>query len=346
MAHRRGRQMAAVILGSVSAILGLSVSASANYPRAKIHNRTLYPATGSVHYKSATCSNDWFRVPPGRLQPDGSITPGFWQARKRGICLITRINVSLEGADRGVTAYTSSGTSYSNFIIQPTQTDFRVWSDHELARENAKSREGKSPGFHIENRTQWPISIGLEQVGCLYYGTIKPGEVFNRNTGAVWFTIRAHIQPDGREPRTDWDCIEPVWTIVEASLSAAIKAGAGAFDMSGASALAVVVADGTRGALVPLARFGLDKIDELLKGNGAGQWGGQYAGPEWPFRCDQKPTYVISGGWMLERTTEQFILGRGAELRLTKTNSCGNSMMSTASVSHPILLPPTRSQQP
>src|SRR4029077_7611058 len=103
MAHHRGRQMAAVILGSVSAILGLSVSASANYPRAKIHNRTLYPATGSVHY--AACKTDWFRIPPGRLERDGSITPGFWQARTRGLCLIKRINVSLDGAHRGVRAY-------------------------------------------------------------------------------------------------------------------------------------------------------------------------------------------------------------------------------------------------
>jgi hypothetical protein len=276
------------------------------------------------------------------LQRDGSIRPGFWQASSRGVCLITGIDAQLHGADRGVTSYSSSGTSYSNFIIQGTQTDYRVWSDHELAAENAKSKEGKSPGFYIVNKTRWPVSVALEQVGCLYYGTIKPNEAFDRNTGAVWFTIKANIQADGKEPRTDWDCVKPVAVIVGSVLAAAATGGYGAFaaagGMAAASASTVAIAAGTAAA-TPLAKFGVEQTGKLLVANSAGEWKGQYAGPEWPFRCDQKPTYVISGGWDLDNTSDGYVVAPGSELRLTKTNDCGNSMMSTSSVSKPILQP-------
>jgi hypothetical protein len=129
------------------------------YPLAKIRNRTIFPARGKITYVSHLCKDDWFSVAAGVLQKDGSIKEGFWQARRRGSCLIRRIDAHLEGAHRAVTSYGSrGGTSYSNFIIQGTQNDFRVWSDHELARENG-SREGKSPGFYITNKTKWPVSI-------------------------------------------------------------------------------------------------------------------------------------------------------------------------------------------
>jgi hypothetical protein len=102
------------------------------------------------------------------------------------------------------------------------------------------------------------------------------------------------------------------------------------------STIAIAAATGT---FATLAKFGVQQAGELLQENGAGSWKGQYAGPEWPFRCDQKPTYVISGGWNLDKSLDGFVVGPGSELRLTKTNDCGNSMMSTASVSKPVLPP-------
>jgi hypothetical protein len=349
--------MAAVMLVSLLTIVGPSANASAAYPLATINNRAPYPATGVVHYASLLCKNDRFSVPAAQVQADGSITPGVWRASKRGWCLIKRIDASLTGADRGVTSYTSSGTSYSNFILQPTQQDFRIWSDHELAREDAKTREGKSPGFYIVNQTEWPIAISLEQVGCLYYDTIKSGEVFNRNTGAVWFTIRAHIQPDGKEPRTDLRCVTPVAIVVGSVLIAAASGGYGAFALPGvvakaggkmAAATAVTIKAGAyKGAGIALAKFGVVQTGMVLADTGAGTWRGQYAGPEWPFRCDQKPTYVISGGWTLDKGGDRrLIVGPGSELRLTKTNNCGNSMMDTASVSQPVLPPRPQVRQP
>jgi hypothetical protein len=345
------------MLVSLLATVGPSASASAAYPLATINNRAPYPATGVVHYSSLLCRNDRFSVPAGQLQPDGMITPGVWRASKPGWCLIKKIDATLDGADRGVTSYTSSGTSYSNFILQPTQNDFRIWSDHELAREDAKTREGKSPGFHIVNQTEWPVAISLEQVGCLYYGTLKPGEVFNRNTGAVWFTIRANIQPDGKEPRTDMQCVTPVAIVVGSVLLAAATGGYGAFAMPGVVAKAggtmaaatkvTIMAGAKKGAGIALAKFGVVQTGTLLADTGAGTWRGQYAGPEWPFRCDQKPTYVISGGWILDKTPDgRFIVGPGSQLRLTKTNGCGNSMMDTASTSQPVLPPRPQTRQP
>ena len=310
-------------------------------PLATIRNRTIFAATGTVRYISHLCKDDHFSAPAGVLQPDGSIKEGFWQARKRGSCLIKRIDAQLKGAGRGVTSYTSSGTSYGNFIIQGTQTDFRVWSDHELNRENAKSREGKSPGFYITNKTIWPISIALSQVGCLYYQTIPRGGVFRRNTGAVWFTIQANIQPDGKEPRTDWDCVAPVAAIVGSALIAAASAGTGVFltvpAFAGALApIATSTAVTVSGAAVlaggTSATSGLlISLGTVIAKNWSTHLVGQYAGPDWPFRCDQMPTYEIVGGPDPPVRTADggFRADVGTPLRIIKVNDCGNSMMAT-----------------
>jgi hypothetical protein len=44
------------------------------------------------------------------------------------------------------------------------------------------------------------VLVTLEQIGCLYYGIVQPGQIFQRNTGAVWFTIKASMAPDLTEP--------------------------------------------------------------------------------------------------------------------------------------------------
>jgi hypothetical protein len=208
-----------------------------------------------------------------------------------------------------------------------------------LAAENARSREGKSPGFYITNKTKWPISIALSQVGCLYYGTIKPGEVFRRNTGAVWFTISANIQPDGKEPRTDWDCVAPVAAVVGTVLLAAATAGGGVFLSVPAYAGALVpIATSTAvtasGAALAAGTVAATKalaitVGTVIASNGSSNLVGQYAGPSWPFRCDQMPTYEIVGGPELPIRLPDggFRVDVGTPLRIIKVNDCGNSMM-------------------
>ena len=51
--------------------------------------------------------------------------------------------------------------------------------------------------FDIENVTSLPLNISLNQVGPLYYDVVKPGSIFSRQTGKVFFTIevRLHLGP-------------------------------------------------------------------------------------------------------------------------------------------------------
>jgi hypothetical protein len=337
------RRLAAAL--ALAHITTFGISAHAAYPNAKVTNRTEFHATGEINY--ASCKNDKFSVAPGQT----------WTGPGRGVCLITWIRSSLSGNPKtpgakagAVQQYSSSGTSYSNFIIQATENNYRVWSDHELKAENAKTREGKSPGFHITNKTMWPVAVALEQVGCLYYDTLKSGETFNRDTGAVWFTIKANIQADGKEPRKDWDCVKPVAIIVGTIIASAATAGAASFAALpaagasiGAAALApiatstaLIVAGASVGGAVAGAGTGTlvlkmtaEEIGKRLEPNSAASLKGQYAGPDWPFRCDQKPVYEITGGWgkVGQDKDGNLAIDPGTQLKIAKKNTCGNSMM-------------------
>lgn len=322
--------------------IGITSLPAHAYDRATIRNRSLHQAIIQVNYPG--CKNDSFIVPAATYS-NGQLIEGVASApTNRGGCLITWIAAVLIGSQNPVQRYESSGTSYSNFILQGSNSGYRIWSDQELAAENSRTREGKSPGFYITNKTIRPVSVALEQVGCLYYGTLKPGESFDRNTGAVWFTIKAHIQPDGQEPRKDWDCAKPVAAIVGAVLVGAVTAGYGAVPAAGtaAAALAPIAAGGTASvvagaaiggglssAAVHLSKATAEAAGTKLTPNGSAQLMGQYAGYEWPFRCDQKPTYEIRGGWGKPYTEKgEYYVDKGTQLQIVKTNDCGNKMMS------------------
>jgi len=299
----------------------LSINSLASYPKALVENRTTFPA--KVHVTYAACKSDTFNVPAGTIQTD-ALLPGTGQAHtNRGACLIRSVSATLSGATHSVTTYTSPGTSFSHFIIQAGNDNYRIWSRQELAAETS-SREGKSPGFYIVNKTMWPVSIALEQVGCLYYDTIKPGEAFNRNTGAVWFTIQASISPDGKEIRTNWDCVKPVAEVLGTVILTAATAGGAAYIAGAEVASQVVWAAGKS-----LTKEMVKKVGEALQPNSAGTLKGQYAGPDWPLRCDRKPTYEITGGFGELRKTQDGsnAVDTGSPLKITKTNTCGNSMM-------------------
>lgn len=84
---------------------------------------------------------------------------------------------------------------------------------------------GVSPGFQIQNKTDYPVLISLEQVGCLYYGIVPPGQVFVRNTGAVWFTIKASMAPDLKEPTAESCLVKPAIFIGKVLAAGAMIAG-------------------------------------------------------------------------------------------------------------------------
>jgi hypothetical protein len=323
-------------LGLLSAtlILGASLSAQA-YPLATIHNNTEFAARGTIFYASAFCSNDQFVVRSHHS----------WRARHRGSCLISKITAVLMGRGtpgakrKPVVTYSSSpvATSYSVFQIQPTASGYRIYSNHEYAR---SKKTDMSPGFRILNKTKWPIAISLSQVGCLYHGVVQPGKWFRRDTGAVWFTIYANVAPDGKDPKTDWDCIKPVGTLVGSIALGAAAAGLGAFmavpEYAGAlaaittsSAVTISGAAIAGGAAAGASSAVVKKlVGNLLVDQGSASKKGQYAGPPWPGRCNVMPTYELTGGpGQPKKAKGGFIIEKGTKLKLTKTNTCGNGMM-------------------
>lgn len=125
------------------------------------------------------------------------------------------------------------GTAIDSFSGAPTK--FRVahmqrrWPG-QLGTVFQPVSPGVSPGFQIQNKTDYPVLVTLEQVGCLYYGIVKPGEVFQRDTGAVWFTIKASMAPDLKEPTVESCIRKPAMyaaTIAVAGLTTAGTAGMG-----------------------------------------------------------------------------------------------------------------------
>ncbi|MCF8179429.1 MAG: hypothetical protein K9J74_13040 [Sulfuritalea sp.] len=84
-----------------------------------------------------------------------------------------------------------------------------------------------SPGFHIRNETNLIVDVSLEQVGPLYWGMVKPGQTWHKPTGAVWFSIKASYNIDGKEKYDTWDAVWPV-VDVTASVIAGVMTGGGA----------------------------------------------------------------------------------------------------------------------
>lgn len=315
--------------------VGFSSPAHADYPVAQITNNSPYTVRGTVEYASAFCSNDNYSVAPGRT----------WRARNRGVCLITGITGSIPNGTQSrygertlVTKYTSSGTAYAQFRIEAFGDRYRIFSQNEYEK-NQRTDSRQSPGFRFVNKTQWPVAFSLDQVGCLYHDVIPasfPGRgdgVLVRDTGAVWFTLRMHIQPDGVNPLTDLDCAEPIIEIVGDVALAAMTGGASAAASSGARIAARQVAKqaikkAARRSVKELAKNGREQIGRYLKETGSISMGGQYAGYDWPFRCDQMPEYHITGGPVVVRDEDgEYYLQPGQPFTVTKVNTCGNDMM-------------------
>jgi len=339
---------------------------SADYPNAQIKNNTEYTVSGTVRYVSELCRDDSYSVGPGQTWKGsrrgvcliGKIEGRIMLANQKGYNLATgrfdmplpfnpkyqpvslrNTNKSTYGERTDVSDYLSNpATSYSKFQINAFGDRYRIFSDAEWAKAS-NTGQGKSPGFRFINKTAWPVAVSFDQVGCLYYGIVpakfngKPGE-FRRDTGAVWFTIQAHIQPDGINPQTDWDCIKPVAELV-GEVALAGMTGGGSVAASGAriAAKAAVKAAVKKG-LKSVAKFGANELGEYLTDSSSIKMVGQYAGYAWPVQCDQMPEYHITGGPVPSHDEKgEFYLEDGGPLKITKVNTCGNDMMMASSKS-------------
>lgn len=319
---------------------GLVTKAHA-YDRVQINNFST--SSGFVEVDYLGCTKDSWAITPaivGRngIQPSSSHGP-----TTRGGCLVTKISAYFghyvkangepyvftgfggvqpvwKGDGIEVDSYNSSGTSYVNFtIVQRSEKRFRIMSDAEIKYEN--QGVNMSPGFKILNKTIWPLSIALSQVGCLYYDTIKPGQFFDRNTGAVWFTIQANISKDGTETRTNWDCALPVIEAVGGIALAALSGGV--FGIAGVASAGTTFAAGASAAAQTATVIWAGKEIVALKATSEGSLKGQYAGPPYPFRCTNKPEYEITGGWGAPTINEKGepVIPTGTPLQIQKINN-------------------------
>ncbi len=230
----------------LSASLSGIVTKAYAYDRVQLNNFSTSSGFAEVEYLG--CKPDYLNLTPaivGRngIQPSSSHGPV-----SRGGCLVTKISayfgeyVDANGKpyvfrfggpqpvwkDDGieVNSYNSSGTSYVNFtIVQRSEKRFRIMSDAEIKRDDGDGN--MSPGFKIYNRSQIPLTVSLEQIGCLYYqNNLPPGGTFERNTGAVWFTIRAKLF-DANHPITNQDCAKPIEILFGTAILSVVAPAAG-----------------------------------------------------------------------------------------------------------------------
>lgn len=353
-----------VLAGALLAVIATSASAQASYRSAIIENHTEDEVSTTVRYLSCKADNI-SNVPGIKFERSGDSAKIIYGAKeassKRGLCLISSIEGHFTTGDtkRPIDTYTSSGTSYQYFMVMPTDGGgYRIYSKNEYTSGGADM----SPGFEIINKTPWDVEVMLSQVGCLYYGKVPAnGGKFRRKTGAVWFTIKAHILPDGKPMTTDKDCITPVAAVVGGIFITAVSAGtmaklgaftaaagtgavaakvaaakmalAGKFIAMGSTAsTAIKATTGIVAGAKATALMSAKQIGDALQANGSGELKGQFAGYEWPFRCNKMPTYEITGGWggyHEEKEGEDVVkmgFDTGTPLKITKINDCGNKM--------------------
>lgn len=81
------------------------------------------------------------------------------------------------------------------------------------------------PGFLIRNETDFDLDISLDNFGPLYYGLIKPGGTFRRDTGPWLFDISAATNFTGVSQTDVWDAVVPVVDVVLTAVSAVWSGG-------------------------------------------------------------------------------------------------------------------------
>jgi hypothetical protein len=309
---------------SISALLSLltgsiiGMGQALAYDKAVVSNHTQYDANITVKYAGeskilGSCMPDSFKVPAGKNAKDA----GHWLPTSRspgdgrGSCLITEVRLSMINGPSGVTkpqdSYRSSGTSYHEFHILDRGSHYRVMSRAEV---DAEKYANGTPGFEITNKSAWPVTVSLDQVGCLYHDVIKPGATWKKTTGAVWFTISANTSMDGVDHINELlDCVYPV---IQAVKFAAELVGT-ADGCAECGQLAMNDAEMFSATLAGTALY-----DAITNNTTAKKLAGQYAGPPYPFRCAHMPKYDIVGG----PAKQMDVTLDAADILAIKTEAC------------------------
>jgi len=264
------------------------------YDRVHVTNYSTMGGLATVHYVDhQVCSKDKFRIAGATIVKNGIQPAHAWTGSKRGECLVKKVGFHPDDRSKitEVNGYRSSGTAYHKFsIMVRTPSRVRIVSEHEVkAEKRTKETKNMSPGFKIHNKTDLNLTVSLDQLGCLYYQDLKPGETFDRTTGAVWFTIRAKVTSPENELSTA-KCALPIVKAVGAAMLVAVAPEL--------SARAAAIAAGKFLVKQAATQVGKDLLADLTKSMSVSLYG-QYAGPPYPFRCTHKPEYNITGGPMM-----------------------------------------------
>lgn len=314
-----------------------------DYPKARVTNNTPYDVGVTINYAGGNilgtgkgvCESDSFSVRSGKTS--GPSAP-------RGKCLIKEIKayfvpgqVSQNGEQMLVTDYTSSGTANVQFRIEAFGDRYRTFSLDEF-RNTKRTGQRQSPGFRFVNHTQFPVAFSLKQYSCLYHDVVpakfngQPG-IVTRDTGAVWFTVYANIQPDGRDPNDAWKCARPVVQLIGEIGLAAMTGGGSVAASGGRIAARAATKEAIRQArkklFSKLSSFTAQELGLMLAEAGSVSLPGQYAGYEWPFRCNEMPEYHFTGGpeVVYDEDGEIYLTDSNTPFTVTKVNDCGNDMM-------------------
>lgn len=147
-------------------------------------------------------------------------------------------------------------------------------------------------GVQIKNCTSVPLKVQLSQVSVLYHDLVKPGECFERNTGASHFTIVASV---GDKDDTSWkDTALPIIGVVATSLGAMVTAGAG---------IGLFAGVGVAGAIGPsaLVASGLVSGTAVVTEAGVVAAGGALLTKELAVKlfsaAKEEHCYISSAGW-------------------------------------------------
>lgn len=310
---RSSRRMVIVLLSLLTACFAGMGQALA-YKDPTIYNHALHAVNIEVQYLA--CHNDDYQVKAAKRTKDKIVPSRTKRDVGRDGCLITGIalkkgddydEVSTIGGKKAF-GYNSSGTSYGEFHIVDRGNHYLVMSRAEVDAE--KYADHGTPGFLIKNRSDYPVTVSLDQIGCLYHDVIKPGATWKKTTGAVWFTISANTSMDGKDHINDLkDCVYPVLKAVKfvAELGASIGgcATCGEAAVSDAEMFTATLA-------------GTALYDSIVKNTTADKLTFQYAGPPYPFRCMNQPEYEITGG----PSSEENVTLTAADEDSIRTENC------------------------
>jgi len=173
----------------------------------------------------------------------------YFARQWKGECWCGNDSYSKHGSSTGCDCMGPNVGAWKQCVYEKNSTG----SCKSVSRVNtAEPNRGRTgPGFKILNDTPFPIEVSIGQTGPLYWELIQPGKWMYRETGAVWFTLKAYTRFDGKAQIDHWAAVVPVLVIVgsvaaaiatagsSTAISASVAAGGAAGSVSGAAVVAV-----------------------------------------------------------------------------------------------------------